>query len=152
MNRLVIDTDPGVDDAHALMMAFAHPRAEVEAITTVAGNVSLAQTTANACIILDVLGQDTPLYAGCERALVADTPDASAFHGRDGLGESGYPPSPRLVARRTVSLMPGRVTRPVPPTTSPHPSPSPCRPSRRPRRARRPPPSLQQRRPPPRPP
>jgi inosine-uridine nucleoside N-ribohydrolase len=49
MNRLVIDTDPGVDDAHASMMAFAHPEAQVEAITTVAGNASLARTPANAC-------------------------------------------------------------------------------------------------------
>ena len=57
MNRFVIDTDPGVDDAHAIMMAFAHPEAQVEAITTVAGNVSLERTTANACTILDVLEQ-----------------------------------------------------------------------------------------------
>jgi len=98
MNRLVIDTDPGVDDAHAIMMAFAHPGARVEAITTVAGNVSLARTTANACTILDVLGQDVPVYAGCDRALVTRTPDASYVHGEDGLGESGYPLSRRKVA------------------------------------------------------
>jgi purine nucleosidase len=98
MTRLVIDTDPGVDDAHALMMAFAHPDAQVEAITTVAGNVSLSQTTANACTVLDALGCDVPIYAGCSRALLASHPDASAFHGSDGLGESGYPPSPRKVA------------------------------------------------------
>jgi purine nucleosidase len=98
MNRLVIDTDPGVDDAHALLMAFAHPETQVEAITTVAGNVALTQTTANTCIVLDVLGQDRPVYAGCDRALVARTADASHFHGKDGLGESGYPPSKREVA------------------------------------------------------
>jgi purine nucleosidase len=51
----VIDTDPGVDDAHAIMMAFAHPEAQVEAITTVAGNVSLERTTANVCTITTVL-------------------------------------------------------------------------------------------------
>ncbi len=49
MPRPVIDTDPGVDDAHALMMAFAHPGAQIEAITTVAGNVSVERTTANVC-------------------------------------------------------------------------------------------------------
>jgi len=98
MPRLVIDTDPGVDDAHAIMMAFAHPGAQVEAITTVAGNVSLERTTANACTILDVLGQDAPVYAGCGRALVARTPDASYVHGEDGLGNSGYPRSRRKVA------------------------------------------------------
>jgi purine nucleosidase len=98
MNRFVIDTDPGVDDAHAIMMAFAHPEAHIEAITTVAGNVSLERTTANACTILDVLEQDVPVYAGCCRALVARTPDASYAHGKDGLGDSGYPPSKRRVA------------------------------------------------------
>jgi len=98
MKHLVIDTDPGVDDAHAIMMAFAYPEAQIEAITTVAGNVSLERTTANACTILDVLGQDVPVYAGCDRALVAPTLDASYVHGEDGLGNSGYPPSEREVA------------------------------------------------------
>jgi purine nucleosidase len=98
MTRFVIDTDPGVDDAHAIMMAFAHPEAQTEAITTVAGNVSLERTTANACTILDVLEQDVPVYAGCGRALVARTPDASYVHGEDGLGDSGYPRSKRKVA------------------------------------------------------
>jgi purine nucleosidase len=98
MLRLVIDTDPGIDDAHALLMAFAHPDAQVEALTTVAGNVSLAQTTANACTILDVLGADVPVHPGCARPLVAAPVDAGHFHGQDGLGNSGYPPSPRAVS------------------------------------------------------
>ena len=50
--RLIIDTDPGVDDAHALMATLAHSDAEVGAIITVVGNVPLARTTANACTIL----------------------------------------------------------------------------------------------------
>jgi purine nucleosidase len=98
MIRLVIDTDPGVDDAHAIMAAFAHPKAQVEALTTVAGNVSLEQTTANACTILDILEQDVPVYVGCGRPLVGDVVDAGYFHGQDGLGDSGYPPSTRQVA------------------------------------------------------
>jgi purine nucleosidase len=96
MKRLIIDTDPGVDDAHALMMAFAHPGAIVEAVTTVGGNVSLAQTTANACTILDRLGVHTPIYAGCDGPLVnSGAQSATHVHGRDGLGEAGYPPSKR---------------------------------------------------------
>jgi inosine-uridine nucleoside N-ribohydrolase len=71
MKRLVIDTDPGVDDAHAIMVAFAHAEAQVEAITTVAGNVLLERTTANACTTLDVLESDVPVFAGCGRALAA---------------------------------------------------------------------------------
>jgi purine nucleosidase len=118
MTRLVIDTDPGVDDALAIMVAFAHPEAQVEAITTVAGNVSLERTTANACTILDVLEVDVPVYAGCSRPLVAQALDASFVHGQDGLGDSGYPPSGRKVAGehavhaliRLVNASPGELT------------------------------------------
>jgi purine nucleosidase len=87
-----------VDDAHAIMMAFAHPQAQVEALTTVAGNVSLERTTANACTLLDVLEQDVPVYAGSNRPLLSGSLDASHVHGEDGLGDSGYPPSSRPVA------------------------------------------------------
>ena len=97
MIRLAIDTDPGVDDATAIMAAFAHPEARIEAITTVAGNVSLERTTANVCTILDVLEQNVPVYAGCSHPMVGDVVDAGYFHGADGLGDSGYPLSPRLV-------------------------------------------------------
>jgi purine nucleosidase len=79
-------------------MASAHPEARVEALTTVAGNVSLARTTANACTILDVLGVDVPIHPGCDRPLIAPPVDASHFHGQDGLGNSGYPPSTRPVS------------------------------------------------------
>jgi len=98
MNRLVIDTDPGVDDAHAIMMALAHPNTRVEAITTVAGNVALARTTANACTILESMGSDVPVYPGCDRPLVGPTYDAAWIHGTDGLGESSFPPPVRQPA------------------------------------------------------
>jgi purine nucleosidase len=114
----VIDTDPGVDDALAIMVAFAHPEAQVEAITTVAGNVSLERATANVCTILDVLERDVPVYAGCSRPLVTERLDASFAHGQDGLGDSGYPPSGRKVAGehavhaliRLVNASPGELT------------------------------------------
>jgi purine nucleosidase len=99
MVRLVIDTDPGVDDTHAIMMALAHPQAQVEAITTVNGNVGVEKTTANACKILDVLGCEVPVYAGCARALIEKGHPAEYVHGTDGLGDSGYPPSSRRVER-----------------------------------------------------
>ncbi|MBN1922169.1 MAG: nucleoside hydrolase [Anaerolineae bacterium] len=95
MMRLVIDTDPGVDDAHAIMAAAAYPNARIEAVTTVRGNVSLERTTANARTILDVMGINAPIYAGCGQALVAENSGAEGFHGADGLGDSGYPASPR---------------------------------------------------------
>jgi purine nucleosidase len=118
MIRLIIDTDPGVDDAHAIMAALTHPQAHVEAIMTVAGNVSLDRTTANACLILDILEQNIPVYAGCDRPLVGDAVDASYFHGPDGLGDSRYPPSRRQVERehavnaliRLANTYPGELT------------------------------------------
>lgn len=93
--RIVIDTDPGVDDAHAIMMALVYPDIHIEAITTVAGNVPLERTTANALTILDVYQRGIPVYAGCNKAIIAKHNDASYVHGTDGLGNSNFPPSPR---------------------------------------------------------
>jgi purine nucleosidase len=97
MVRLVIDTDPGVDDAHAIMVALSHPGVRVEAITTVSGNVGVDLTTANACKILDVMGKDVPVYAGSQYALIARNPHADYVHGKDGLGDAGIPASNRKV-------------------------------------------------------
>jgi purine nucleosidase len=97
--RIVIDTDPGVDDAHAILLALAHPGTEVVALTTVAGNVSVERTTANALILLDVLHEDIPVFRGCEDALVIPTPRRATSHGKDGLGDSGYPASSRQPGR-----------------------------------------------------
>jgi purine nucleosidase len=96
LTRLIIDTDPGVDDAHAIMLAFAYPDAKIEALTTVAGNVSLERTTANACTILDVLDrEDVPIYPGCVGPILPNAYDATYVHGGDGLGDSAYPASMR---------------------------------------------------------
>jgi purine nucleosidase len=97
--RLVIDTDPGVDDAHAILLAFAHPLAKVEALTIVGGNVALPRTVANACTILDVLDQeDVPIYAGCAGPILPNEHNAAYVHGDDGLGGSAYAPSRRQAA------------------------------------------------------
>ncbi len=117
--RLIIDTDPGVDDAHAILLAFAHPDARVEALTTVAGNAALEQTTRNACTILEVLGRaGVPVYAGCDRPLLGGRHDAAYVHGSDGLGDSGFPPPRRGPADehavhaliRLASQSPGEIT------------------------------------------
>jgi purine nucleosidase len=120
MKRLVIDTDPGVDDALALILAFADPDARVEAVTVVAGNVDLERTLANACTILDVLEVSpsaTPVYRGCDRSLLGDRVAATS-HGADGLGDCHFPPSARPVERehaavalvRLASAEPGELT------------------------------------------
>ena len=106
MRRLVVDTDPGVDDVLALMLAFAHPGATVEAVTVVAGNVGLERTVANACTVLDVLNAspvETPVFRGCDRSLLGDRVAATS-HGADGLGDSDFPSSSRLVEAEHASL------------------------------------------------
>ncbi|MGB1252556.1 MAG: nucleoside hydrolase [Candidatus Promineifilaceae bacterium] len=90
LNRLIIDTDPGEDDALAIMMAAVHAGTTIEAITVVGGNVGLAHTVNNACVVLDQLGLDVPVYAGCHQPLVRLSADASNAHGKDGLGNTGF--------------------------------------------------------------
>ena len=89
--RLVIDTDTASDDAVALVMAFRLPEARVEAVTTVAGNVALPLATRNALITAELCDADVPVYMGCHKPLVRPLEDATAIHGADGLGNTGYP-------------------------------------------------------------
>jgi purine nucleosidase len=88
---LLIDTDPGVDDALALLMAFADPRHDVVGLTVTAGNVGLRHTVANALKLREVAGAAAaPVYAGCPRPLLHPAPDAAYVHGEDGFGDVGY--------------------------------------------------------------
>jgi purine nucleosidase len=115
---MVIDTDPGIDDAHAILMALAHPDARVEAITTVNGNVGIDQTTRNAGIILAAAGADVPVYRGCASPLVMSQGDAAHVHGSDGLGDAGFEPSQHqaraepapLALVRLAEAAPGELT------------------------------------------
>lgn len=88
--RLIIDTDAGVDDALAIIMALRQPGATVEAITSVTGNVRAAQVTANVFTVLDLLGAQIPVYQGAEQPLLPGfwEPEVRK-HGEDGLGN--YP-------------------------------------------------------------
>jgi purine nucleosidase len=97
MKRLIIDTDPGVDDAHAILLALAHPDVQVEAITTVNGNVNLDLTTSNALKILDAAGRDIPVYRGCDRPLISRLLHAAHVHGEDGLGDCNLPASKKSI-------------------------------------------------------
>ena len=90
---LLIDTDPGVDDALALLMAFDAPHHEVVALTIAAGNVGLRHTVANALKLCEIAEVDVPVFAGCDAPLLHPAPDASYVHGRDGFGDIDYPPA-----------------------------------------------------------
>jgi purine nucleosidase len=87
----LIDTDTASDDAVALIMALRSPDIEVAAITTVAGNVNLQQATRNALYTAELCDSNVQVFAGAERPLKRPHIDASWFHGRDGLGDHGYP-------------------------------------------------------------
>lgn len=96
MNPLLIDTDPGVDDALAILMA--HRRARVAGLGIAAGNVGLGHTVANALKLVEVIGAATPVFAGCPVPLVSAAEDAAFVHGADGFGDTGYPPAQRRAA------------------------------------------------------
>lgn len=89
--RFVIDTDTASDDAVALMMALRAPAVEVVAITTVAGNVPVAQATRNALTVVERCSADVPVYSGCARPLLRPPSDATFFHGADGMGDLNLP-------------------------------------------------------------
>jgi purine nucleosidase len=84
--KLIIDTDAGVDDAQAIMLALTHPGVDVLAITTLTGNVHIRQVNPNVLTILEIMGRDVPVYAGIDRPLISQWEDAAEFHGGDGLG------------------------------------------------------------------
>jgi purine nucleosidase len=101
---LLIDTDPGVDDALAILMAFNDPRHEVVGLTIAAGNVGLRHTVRNALKLCEVAGRDdVPVFAGTPEPLL-HPPDAADVHGRDGFGDIGYVPSTRSAEAEHAAL------------------------------------------------
>jgi inosine-uridine nucleoside N-ribohydrolase len=118
---VVIDTDPGIDDAMAIAVALASPELEVLALTTTFGNHDLVTTTANAQRVLDAMGRpEIPVIAGAHRPLVrGGHQPATSVHGLDGLGDADLPPPSRPpvaglhAAQRIVDLVrerPGEIT------------------------------------------
>jgi purine nucleosidase len=103
MNRIIIDTDAGVDDAQAILAAFGHQGTKIEALTTVSGNVDVEKTTANVLKVLDVVGENVPVYKGSALPLVAVPQHASYVHGEDGLGDCGIPASQRKIESKPAA-------------------------------------------------
>jgi purine nucleosidase len=102
---LLIDTDPGVDDALALLMAFADPRHDIVGLTIAAGNVGLQHTVANALKLCEVVGrEDVPVFPGCGGPLLHPADDAAYVHGRDGFGDTGYVPAARAAEAEHAAL------------------------------------------------
>src|SRR6266851_5093006 len=84
---IIIDTDPGTDDAVAILLALAAPELEVLGLVAVAGNLPLATTERNARAILELAGRpEIPVYAGCPRPISPGVVTAEHAHGESGLG------------------------------------------------------------------
>jgi purine nucleosidase len=91
--HIIIDTDPGIDDAVAILLALASPELQVDAIVAVAGNLPLAITEANARAICELGARpDLAVYAGCARPIARPPITAEHFHGETGLGTLVLPP------------------------------------------------------------
>ena len=89
---VILDVDPGRDDAVAIMLACGTPKLDVRAVTTVAGNVPLHRTTANALKVLSFVGRvDVPVGAGAAGPLHGPLVAAEDVHGEDGLGGTKLP-------------------------------------------------------------
>ena len=102
---IIIDTDPGIDDAVAILLALASPELDLLGVAAVAGNLPLAATSRNARAILELAGRrDIPVYAGCPRPIGPNRVDAVPVHGEDGLGGLGLP-EPTAPPRPTHGVM-----------------------------------------------
>lgn len=91
-HAIIFDTDPGIDDAMALLFAHRSPAIELLGITTTFGNATIDQTTRNALFLVDRFGIDAPVHRGAAEPLVGEAdPPPDFVHGRDGLGDTGVP-------------------------------------------------------------
>jgi len=116
---IILDCDPGIDDALAIAFAHGNPDIDLLGITTVAGNVGLDRTTQNALAVCEFIGAaGTPVTAGCATPLVRPALDARHVHGESGLGGAELPPPAARPATGhavdyiidTVAAAPGEIT------------------------------------------
>ncbi len=98
----LIDTDTASDDAVALIMALRSPEVEVVGITTVAGNVDVHQASRNALYTAELCDSMVPVFTGAQQPLKRTHISADWFHGRDGLGDHGYPAPRRAPERQSA--------------------------------------------------
>ena len=112
MIPVILDCDPGHDDAIALLLALASPELELVGVTTVHGNQTLEKTTDNALRVLAFAGrQDVPVAAGADRPLVRDLHVAAHVHGESGLDGPALPPrASEPLAQHAVDFLVERVT------------------------------------------
>ena len=102
--RLIIDTDGGIDDALALILALRSPEVEVVGVSTVSGNVRVEQAAINVLRVIELFDhRDIWVAQGLGNPLVRDPIRATSFHGTDGLGDSNLP-QPRMRTRKESAI------------------------------------------------
>ena len=118
MKPVILDMDPGVDDALAMLLALRSPELKVVGLTTASGNVELRHCTRNALRVLSLAErEDIPVHAGAARPLVRSPLHAERVHGQDGLGDAGIPDAGREADSedgvgflvRTLDARPGEI-------------------------------------------
>ncbi|XP_069135007.1 nucleoside hydrolase-like [Argopecten irradians] len=120
--KVIIDVDTGVDDAQAIILALSRPDVlDVLAVTCVQGNVDITNVCRNTLRVLSVCDRlNVPVYKGCEKPLTGEGPDATHYHGRDGMGDVANPEPvdmnliqsehATLALLRLVNQYPGEIT------------------------------------------
>ena len=107
--QLILDCDPGIDDALAIIFACGHPGIDLAGVTTVSGNVDLGLVTGNALSVLELAGRrDVPVVPGSPRPLLRPALDARGVHGESGLGAARLPPAQAAPAAGARRGLPGR--------------------------------------------
>jgi purine nucleosidase len=106
---IILDCDPGTDDALALLLAFASPELDVRAVTVAGGNVGLAHTLANALALTALAGAGVPVFGGADRPLLGSFTSETRVHGENGIGgitlPAGGPPQSGIAADAIRGLL-----------------------------------------------
>ena len=104
--KWIIDTDPGIDDASAIITAVNSKALDILGISCVHGNVGLEHTTRNALRLAELLGKAIPVYSGASRPIMQKLEHAAEFHGEDGFGNTFMPePEGRLEKGHAVDFI-----------------------------------------------
>ncbi|MBI5842822.1 MAG: nucleoside hydrolase [Chloroflexi bacterium] len=110
--RIIIDTDPGVDDALTFLLALASPEIKLEALTTVHGNIGIEKTTRNALAVLELAKvSHVPVAKGCELPLISElSKSGEAVHGQSGIGKAILPePKSKVVDQHAIDFLIERI-------------------------------------------
>lgn len=104
--KMILDCDPGHDDAIAMLLAYGHPNIDLRLVTTVCGNQTVDKTTRNALNVAAFAGMDVPIAKGLDRSILGRRLNAPEIHGESGLDGPVFPPTERVpVARHAVDCI-----------------------------------------------